>query len=136
MDTHCSYFVLTSRAGDFVDAAGNLMSSRFICLCILLVYAGLPTTARFPPSTVEVRDRLLKAPRHAACVRSTVWALTLTRQVVHNKPVLECLHTLGVQCLLKAQDRQQLCILRNVAVWRGRIYVIQDGKHAHTLDLT
>ena len=69
-------------------------------------------------------------------MRSTVWALTLTRQVVHSNSVLLCLHTFGVQCLLKAQDRQQLCILRNVAVWKGKIYVIQDGKHAHTVDLT
>ena len=33
----------------------------------------------------------------------------------------------AVQCLAEAEDSQQMCILTNVAVWQGKIYVISEG---------
>ena len=35
-----------------------------------------------------------------------------------------------MQCLANASDSQQMCMLKNVAVWQGKIYIISEGVDA------
>lgn len=93
-----------------------ITAKHHVCF-LLLVRVAVASRVAFPPSTVEVQTFSL------SCSVVSVLLELMLPSFIDATPR-------AVQCLARAEDPQQLCMLKNVAVWQGKIYVIYEGRGA------